>query len=210
VDTAADTMARFEDCDVVSGSGQGAGSGKAGGARADDEDVRGIHGIRVTGNRGTLCASGLDQAGANGVADHAGGFVHAELFENAAAVGVSGLITDAELLGSLLGGFAIGDQDEDLAFALGEREDQADGVLIRSEDAVLAIVNVGGAAQEASEFAGAFIPGRAGVLDPPVGASVALEPVLHAEGLAGGETFQICFETEVAVLGVNALEPAIA
>src|SRR5664280_1947128 len=38
----------------------------------------------------------FDEAGADGVADHAGGFVYAQLLQDAAAVGVGGFVADAE------------------------------------------------------------------------------------------------------------------
>src|ERR1039458_3820206 len=50
----------------------------------------------------------FDEACADGVADHAGGFVYAQLLQNTAAVGVGGFVADAEARGGFLGRFALG------------------------------------------------------------------------------------------------------
>ena len=63
---------------------------------------------------------GLDEAGADGVAGEGGGVVDVELFHEVLAVFLDGLDADAEVVGGLLVGIALGDELEDFDLALGQ------------------------------------------------------------------------------------------
>lgn len=153
--------------------------------------------------------SGFDKAGANGVTHHAGGLVNAELFEDAAAMRIRGLVADTELGGGFLGGFAGGDQDQDLAFALRKCEDEADGRFIRREHAAAAIADIDGGTDETGEHP-IFSAWESGIFDPGEFAVGAAHAVLHAEGLTGGKGLEVGFQTEIAVVGVNSFGPSVA
>src|SRR5450432_950660 len=67
--------------------------------------------VQPGGYAGRLC---FNQPGANGIPDHAGGFMDAELFKDAATVRVGGLVADSQLRGGFLGGPACRDQHQNL------------------------------------------------------------------------------------------------
>ena len=62
--------------------------------------------VMAIGREGASTALGLDQAGADGVPHHAGGFMHAQLLQDPAAMRIGGLVADAQLRGGFLGGFS--------------------------------------------------------------------------------------------------------
>src|SRR6476619_2110656 len=76
-----------------------------------------------------------DQSGPDRIADHTGRLMYSQLFEDAAAVGIGGLVADAQLRGGFLGGFAAGDQHQHLALALGESEHHTHRFIVRRENA---------------------------------------------------------------------------
>ena len=79
----------------------------------------------------------FDQAGADGVAHHAGGLMDAQFFQDAAAVRIGGLVADAQDGGGLLGGLALGDQHQHLALALGQGEYHPHRFRVGREDRAL-------------------------------------------------------------------------
>ena len=74
---------------------------------------------------------------------------------------------------------------------------------------MLAVVDIDRGAHEAAELTGGFVPRGPGVFNPPVPAAEPLQTILHAERLASAEAFQIRFQTKVAIVGMNAVQPAV-
>src|ERR1035437_1573265 len=110
----------------------------------------------------------FDEAGADGVADHAGGFVYAQLLQDAGAVGVGGFVADAEARGGFLGRFALGDQRQHLALALGQGKHRAHRLFVGRENGTLPARKLDRGAQIARERPIVVVARHAGAFHPAV------------------------------------------
>src|SRR5262245_12067713 len=75
----------------------------------------------------------------------------AQLFQNAAAMGVGGLIADPQRGSGLLGGLSVRDQHQNLPLAFGKRENHANRVFVRSKRAAPAFRDIAPGADETRE-----------------------------------------------------------